>query len=230
MYKDLERHQKLDQLLLGPSPNFPAYSLVITGHSLGAGCAAILAVMLRSKFPQLRCLCFAPPGCVLSLGAAQDPHITSYVLDSDLVPRLSLHSVVGLRNDVIEMIARVKVPKHTILGRGHKNDSKNTMDFVHRQDSIPPSPYYGRVLEFQKHQTQLQNERNVPDVKLCLPGRIVHLIENRMEYRWRRGSVYIPIWAEREDFNEIQLTKNFLVDHDPERYLRILTNAAAVPK
>jgi hypothetical protein len=149
---------------------------------------------------------------------------------SDLVPRLSLHSVVGLRNDVIEMIARVKVPKHTILGRGQKNDSKNTLDLVHRQDSIPPSPYYDRVLEFQKHQTQLQNERNVPDVKLCLPGLIVHLIENRLEYRWRRGSVYIPIWAEREDFNEIQLTKNFLVDHDPERYLRILTNAAAVPK
>jgi Lipase (class 3) len=227
IYKELERHQILDHLLLGPSPKLPGYSLVITGHSLGAGCAAILAVMMRRKFPELRGLCFAPPGCVLSIGSAQDHHITSYVLDADLVPRLSLHSVVGLRNDVIEMIARVKVPKHTILGRGQKNDSKNVMDLVHQQDSIPSSPYYDRVLEFQRHQTQLQGERNVPDVKLCLPGRIVHLIENRLNYSWRHGSSYIPIWAEREDFKEIQLTKNFLVDHDPERYLRILTNTAA---
>lgn len=126
------------------------------------------------------------------------------------------------------MIARVKVPKHTVLGRRKKNAS---MDLIHRQDSIPQSSYYDRVLEFQKYQNQLKNERNAPDVQLHLPGRIVHLIENRLDsFTWRRESSYIPVWAERDDFEEIQLTKNFLVDHDAERYLRILTNTAMARK
>jgi sn1-specific diacylglycerol lipase len=221
IYKDLESHKTLDRLLLGQSPKLSGYSLVLTGHSLGAGCAAIAAIMLRNKFPRLRCLCFAPPGCVLSLASAQDNHITSYVLDSDLVPRMSLHSVVGLRNDVLEMIARVKVPKHIVLGRG---TTKRNLDMVHMRESIPQSSYYDRVLEFNEHQNQLKVERNVPDVKLYLPGRIVHLVQNRVDYNWRRGTSYIPIWAERDDFAEIQLTKTLLSDHDPGRYLRCLTN------
>ena len=36
--------------------------LVITGHSLGAGVAALLAILLRHKYPDLRCFAFAPPG------------------------------------------------------------------------------------------------------------------------------------------------------------------------
>ena len=40
------------------------YKLVITGHSLGAGVASILAVLLRPQFPDLVCYAFSPPGCI----------------------------------------------------------------------------------------------------------------------------------------------------------------------
>jgi len=35
---------------------------VITGHSLGAGVAALLALELRPMYPHLICFAFAPPG------------------------------------------------------------------------------------------------------------------------------------------------------------------------
>jgi len=40
------------------------YQLVITGHSLGAGVAAILALLMRddSKYCGLQCFAFSPPG------------------------------------------------------------------------------------------------------------------------------------------------------------------------
>lgn len=41
------------------------YKLVITGHSLGAGAAAVLAVLLRNSFPTLQCYAFSPPGGLL---------------------------------------------------------------------------------------------------------------------------------------------------------------------
>ena len=35
---------------------------MITGHSLGAGTAALLSMLLRDQYPQLRCFAFSPPG------------------------------------------------------------------------------------------------------------------------------------------------------------------------
>ena len=47
------------------------YELVIVGHSLGAAIASLLAILLRSQFPTLRCYAYSPPGCVLSENAAK---------------------------------------------------------------------------------------------------------------------------------------------------------------
>ena len=38
------------------------YQLILTGHSLGAGAATLLAMLLRPQFPGLRCYAFSPPG------------------------------------------------------------------------------------------------------------------------------------------------------------------------
>lgn len=66
---------------------------------------------------RFRCLCFSPPGCVFTKRTAEESkeYVWSYVLHNDIVPRLSYHSLVHLRNDVIEMIARIKVPKHEVF-------------------------------------------------------------------------------------------------------------------
>lgn len=41
------------------------YGLVIVGHSLGAGTAAILSFLLRPQYPTLHCYSYSPPGGLL---------------------------------------------------------------------------------------------------------------------------------------------------------------------
>ena len=36
----------------------------MTGHSLGAGVASVLAVLLKPAYPHLHCYAYSPPGCI----------------------------------------------------------------------------------------------------------------------------------------------------------------------
>ena len=42
------------------------YELVLVGHSLGAGTAAILAILLKADYPTLHCYAYSPPGGLLT--------------------------------------------------------------------------------------------------------------------------------------------------------------------
>ena len=42
--------------------------LVVTGHSLGAGTASVLAFLLRRLYPDTVCYAYSPPGCVFNAG------------------------------------------------------------------------------------------------------------------------------------------------------------------
>jgi hypothetical protein len=79
------------------------YKLVITGHSLGAGVASMLGVLLRSKLPQLRnddgdllkVVAFAsPPVLDYDNALACASFCTTVVNNSDLIPRASLSNLV----------------------------------------------------------------------------------------------------------------------------------------
>ena len=70
------------------------YRLVLAGHSLGAGAAALLGVLLRSRIPTLDNLnvyAFAsPPIFDHDVALAVSPYVTSVVNNSDIVPRWGL--------------------------------------------------------------------------------------------------------------------------------------------
>lgn len=85
----------------------PGHSLVLTGHSLGAGTATLLASLIgstvvahgptRSVTVNVHCYAFAPPA-VLSLDLARAcQHVTSVIVGPDLVPRLSLATTIEVK-------------------------------------------------------------------------------------------------------------------------------------
>ena len=66
-----------------------SYSLLTTGHSLGAGTAALLAMLLRRNTHfghNVRCLAYSPPGGLLNLEASESTasYITSIVVGNDV--------------------------------------------------------------------------------------------------------------------------------------------------
>ena len=66
------------------------YQLVVTGHSLGAGTAVVLAFMLRLAYPNTKCYAYSPPGGLLNEAAAKVSRdfTVSVLVGHDLVPRL----------------------------------------------------------------------------------------------------------------------------------------------
>lgn len=74
------------------------YSLTITGHSLGAGTAALVTKLLLKDFPGIiRCICFAPPPVIDASTALAAHSITSFVCNDDCVPRISLQNLGRLK-------------------------------------------------------------------------------------------------------------------------------------
>jgi len=124
VYSDLERHGLLERLLRNDYPN---YHLRLVGHSLGAGVATLLGYMLKAQYPSLKVYNFSPPGCTMTweLATQCEAWATSFVLDSDMVPRLSVMALESLRAEVLELFGRLKVPKHEVLvsfwtGQSHR--------------------------------------------------------------------------------------------------------------
>ena len=65
------------------------------GHSLGAGAAALIALKLRDRFPEVKCWAFCPPGGLLTpnLAHSMKPFCTSVVVNKDCIPRMSLKNL-----------------------------------------------------------------------------------------------------------------------------------------
>lgn len=83
------------------------YRVVCTGHSLGAGIAALLALALRARLGDgVRYVGFNPPGCVVSPALAEEieRHLGWYslVLAQDWISRMSLRSLQFLREEVLD--------------------------------------------------------------------------------------------------------------------------------
>ncbi|CAE8742778.1 unnamed protein product [Polarella glacialis] len=108
---------------------YPTYRLVITGHSLGAGVAAILTLLLdaqsrqvaaassgagdgigsvtqgvaRLSVPRIDCYAFACPG-VVSAAVSSSPHalrcVTSVACRMDIIPRLCCRSIDELMTEL----------------------------------------------------------------------------------------------------------------------------------
>nr|XP_027221263.1 sn1-specific diacylglycerol lipase beta-like isoform X2 [Penaeus vannamei] len=98
----------------------PGYGVVITGHSLGAGTAVVLAALMRPQFPNLKCFAFSPPGglCSKEFALATQSFVMSVVVGDDLVPRLSMNSLHDLRYKIMCVLNTCRQPKYRVLAQG----------------------------------------------------------------------------------------------------------------
>jgi len=92
--------------------------LFVTGHSLGAGVAALLTVLFRRNGGlEARCFAFSPPGALVGpcLARAMQPYCYSFIVGDDLVPRLGLKQLYELRDNVIRVVANATCHKRRAI-------------------------------------------------------------------------------------------------------------------
>ena len=96
------------------------YTLVITGHSLGAGCAAILGTQWRATFPTLKIFCYGAP-CIAPLTAMPTANrdVVTVINEGDPFANLSL----GHISDIfmaVDVLANDEVTRERILDISRK--------------------------------------------------------------------------------------------------------------
>jgi sn1-specific diacylglycerol lipase len=220
--------------LLGESGTHSGYRLRVTGHSLGAGAAVILTLLLRCEYRNARCLAFSPPGCTTSANLADEcsEWTTSYILDTDIIPRVSVESFEALRDETLEMIARIKIPKYKVVRYRDQKDGKGIAldEFLayslHHKGDIEESKFLEQLREFREFQKSLKAKHQLHYVSLFPPGKIIQLFgsDNFAEKMMRSDETmassdvvienpYTARWAEKTDFREVILSSHFLSDH-----------------
>lgn len=191
----------------------PDYDLVLVGHSLGAGVVAVLGLLLRGKYPRLRCYLYGSPGGLLSEEVARctEQFMMTVVVGCDCIPRLSLANLDGLKGSLVDALATCQRPKYQVLARavfkvlfGKRDRRRET-----RSEDTP----MGSCLYSRGYPT------------LRLPGRILHLVP-RTEDAGGGSPRWQPFWRPATYFDHILVTPSMLTDHFPHNVAAALRDTS----
>jgi Lipase (class 3) len=185
------------------------YEFIITGHSLGAGAACLLTILLEAKdlLPRkqkCRCFAYAPPPVYTPLEFAPKAvrATTSFVHENDAVPSLSVHTVRRLLSDL----------------RAVDDEAHNHMTSTERYKVVlgmvrPPEHLVEAVLESKGK--NLQPKQGAPS--LCIPSEKTVWLkqDNEKDNGEYRYEIVTPTeWMRRG----IRVNPDMLLDHFPPRY------------
>jgi hypothetical protein len=185
--------------------NHPSYDFVVTGHSLGAGTACLLTLLVQSRNlvqANTRCFAYAAPPVFTPLELAPNVDMTTnFIHQQDVVPFLSLYSVRHLFSRLQAIQSFVKDSKMTNMDRlqvavGWKPPSHEMMTYLQtKKQSIKPIQGSPRL--------------EVP------AGKTIWLHEGRNGYyTW-------DCLAPKElvnHFHDIRIHPDMFTDHFPPRY------------
>ncbi|XP_036279601.1 diacylglycerol lipase-beta isoform X2 [Pipistrellus kuhlii] len=233
--KYLYRRLVTDGILTQAFSAAPEYRLVVIGHSLGAGAAALLAIMLRGSYPHVRCYAFSPPRGLLSksLYEYSQDFTVSLVVGKDVVPRLSVTNMEDLKRKILRLIARCNKPKYKVLLRGcwyglfggSTDDLPTELDGDDHRDLTLPLLGEQSLLTHKPPGYRSTDSPEGSPTKyppLYTPGRIIHLEEEGASGRCCYSARYTARWSHESEFGEILIGRKMLTDHFPDVMIKAL--------
>ncbi|XP_065837077.1 diacylglycerol lipase-alpha-like [Oscarella lobularis] len=208
-------------------PTSTTYNLVVLGHSLGAGTASLLAILLRSRHPEWNVVCFAysPPGALVSDNVVEytKKFTTSVVLGKDVVSHLNFPNMYKLRDMMRDEAKKTRAPKCSILltccciccCRCCPRTDCVDIDDVEAGDTdrlLPASPQSPHV------------HPEIPQPLLHAPGNIIYLARVPSSRRPTRERQYVAYWTDYRFLHTILLGPAMVGDHVPNKVNEALQN------
>ncbi|NXG08491.1 DGLA lipase, partial [Sakesphorus luctuosus] len=191
------------------------YGLIVVGHSLGAGTAAILSFLLRPQYPSLKCFAYSPPGGLLSEDAMEysKEFVTAVVLGKDLVPRqvrkIGLSQLEGFRRQLLDVLQRSTKPKWRIIVGATRCVPKS--ELPEEAAAVPSQRLWAHPSDL-----TLALSASTP---LYPPGRIIHVVHTHPAEQCccceQEDPTYFAIWGDNKAFNEVIISPAMLHEHLP---------------
>jgi hypothetical protein len=203
---------------------YPDYTLILCGYSLGAGIAAILAILYKSTYPHVKCYGIAMPGSVLSknLALATRHFIYSYVVDVDMIARASIRSLEHLRDRIIDALNKCNRHKLRVLTTTLVRTLTKRRQVFHSMNSeteIISTPNIDSIIS----QIVLTNH-STERAHLVIPGTIVHLFSTDPVRIFTRQTSYRACLSTYNQFGQFIVHPRMLLDHFPASYSTALTH------
>ena len=215
VFKKIKEKHLLEQAKV----HFPEYSIVVTGHSLGAGTAVILGFFLRLNYSNVKCYAFGPPGGLLNSPAStmSKQFVISIAVGDDIVPRLSVNSLLSLRSDMKKSLITCQLPKHKVLATGFCNClSPETWKDRLKNDPAVSSSNNPDLEQFNNYGTVEDDDVGFENqTEMLPPGQIIHLKE--------QNETLSMCFREPKEFREIVISTKMINDHAPSSYQKMLT-------
>lgn len=196
------------------------YQLVLCGHSLGAGVAAILGILLRKRnlYPNLRAFLYSPPGGILSLPAVEysKQFAIGITLGSDVVARLGVAQFGHLRYYTLLSLKESQLSKRKVLTRALcplasacfgsnevEYDPTSSMNVLHGSNG-KTFTYKGCKIPYQAHSPTLH-----------VPGRLINVVRD-FEFSRNGTPIYRALWTDNADYDKILIYEGMVFDHLPQ--------------
>jgi len=200
------------------------FNVVITGHSLGAGTACLLGILLKSRIPtiQLKVVAFATPA-VLSYKACKQcaDYTTSVVNNSDMVPRMSISNLVTMNHGLVEVNTRLE--KKGLSPDSLRKAYRYAADLCKLDEDTLMSVDELDALFYKIHkQDSLEEEHD-----LFVPGKVVALYQRGNNNEEEEDSQITSVGGVVADgamkmLRLIELTTTMVTDHFCKAYAKNL--------
>uniref|UniRef100_A0A8W7Q165 sn-1-specific diacylglycerol lipase n=1 Tax=Anopheles coluzzii TaxID=1518534 RepID=A0A8W7Q165_ANOCL len=196
-----------------PARGTQGFGLILVGHSLGAGTAAILAILMKQEYEYSKSF------------------ITSVVVGKDVVPRIGLYQMEALRADLINAIQRSIDPKWKTIACSVIccccGPEPTSVMMMSTKDSNVQR--YKQDRNSARQSTVHPNDNSIALTlhhPLYPPGRIIHIVRHHPaqeeQMLKKRDPVYQAIWADNKDFDEVLISPVMIQDHMPDTVLAAL--------
>ncbi|KAK1426782.1 hypothetical protein QVD17_15462 [Tagetes erecta] len=227
------------------------FRLRLVGHSLGGAIASMLAIMLRKKTSEelgfspeiVTAVGYGTPPCVSrELAESCSDYVTTVCMQDDIIPRLSVATLMRLRNEILQtdwksilekedwrsvldlannakqVLSSVQdVAKKLVDYTKFGSDAK-FIDVPGRKDSIEIPDNISSISEPEiAKANDVKTERHgleVPQEELFIPGSVYFLKRKEEEHNGNKVSTF-TLWKRHpgEHFQRILLSSNLIADH-----------------